>query len=259
MSKINGSIILLYANGTEIAAQKDLSLNVDRKLFPTTTKQSMGWDEHGNGEKSSNVPFNLLVSTTGLSAKELYDFINIQKSLVLVIIGFIVPYVMEVDLQNMVINAPTGEATGLSGTFIPVGRIYKLTGSDQIIADPTVAQMITDPDAGGSHGTVTTLGLAITSFVNTFADLGYVMSNTISVTNAGVYKLFVFMTLNSGVAPTVGIWDNTSAFISNTQVLVAGLNVVTLISTANDASASLRFSQTGITDWATSNIYLFNV
>ena len=75
------------------------------------------------------------------------------------------------------------------------------------------------------------------------------MSNTISVADTRVYKLATFLTLNSGAAPTVGIWDNTSAFISNTQVMTSGFNLITLTATATDVSASLKFKNTGNGNW----------
>lgn len=251
MGKLNGSLILLAANGTVIAAQKDVSLDVSRNLFPTTNKESDGWDEHGNGEKSVGVPFSSLQSTTGLSDKILFDFINTQASLLLVINGFTVPFVMEVDLQSMVINAAMESAVGLSGTFKPSGRIYRLAS--------TSVQMITDPDAGGTdYDTLTVSGLAITSAIKSTAGAKKCDSNTISVVDTGVYKLFIYVSLiYSGQLPFVGIWDNTSAYISNQAQLVGGFNLVTLTATATDVSASLRFSNSANGNWFTSNIYLF--
>lgn len=249
MSKYQGRSILLYINGQEVACQKDLSISIDRNLFPTSVKQDAGWETHGNGKKKSNVPFSALQSTDGFSGTELMDIIRGADDALLVINGFSVPYVMEVDLQNTVISAPDDDAVTLSGTFIANGRIYRIAGGN--------ANLITDPDGGATdYDTHTVSGISFTSMINA-AGTAACTSNEFGVTENDVIKLFVFLTKTSGELPTVGIWDNTSAYVSNTQALVEGFNLVTLTVTGTDASASLRFNNTGASNWSTSNIYLF--
>lgn len=251
MAKYNGSGVLLYSNGVEFAAQKGLNLSANQALFDTTNKQSGGWAEHGNGLRSLDLSLESLQSTTGLSASGLFDYIKDRKSIMAVISGLATIKVMEVDCSNMTINAPTEEAVGLSGSFKAKGRIFNLsTGTPNLI---------TDPDAGGTdYDTMTVTGIKIASAINA-ANTAYVLSNTISVVDTGIYKLFLFLTKTSGELPSVALYDNTSADISNVVVLTEGLNVITLISTATDISASLKFRNTTDANWSTSNIYLMKV
>lgn len=249
MGKINGTAILIYANGTLIAAQKGLTVNVKQSLFDVTTKDSAGWAEHGNGMRDAEISFDGLVSTTGLTAAGLLAYITGRTSLLLVISGLDYPCVCEADLSSVSITGPQEEATTLSGSFKVKGAFYYLGGDN--------ANLVTDPDAGGTdYDTLTPSGIAIASAINASGD-AYCSSNAFGVTEGDIIKLFVFVTVTSGQLPTVGIWDNTSAFISNTQALVAGLNVVTLTVTSTDASASLRWTNSGAANFATSNIYCF--
>lgn len=251
MAKLNGTTLTIWADGQIIAAQKGCTITTSQNLFDTTNKDSGGWSEHMNGLRNADISIDGLASTTGISAKELFAYIIGRTSLLLVVEGLDYNIVCEADLPSSSVNGPMEDATTLSGSFKVKGNLYYLSG--------TSVQMITDPDAGGTdYDTMTVSGVKITSAINA-AGTAYVMSNTISVADTGVYKLFVFLTLTSGQVPSVALWDNTSADISNVAALAAGLNVITLTATATDASASLRFRNTGAANWATSNIYLFRV
>jgi hypothetical protein len=255
MAVINGTMLLIYSEGVVIAYQKGCSISVEQDLPDATNKGSGGWAEHINGMLNAKIDFNALFSGTALpvlSAKDLMDYILNRESLLISILGLGYPMVAQADMNSLSFEAPLEGTMSLSGSLKVNGPLYVLSG--------TSAQMITDPDAGTTdYDTLTVSDVSITSAIKSTAGAKFCQSNTISVASAGVYKLAVFLTLNSGAAPTVGLWDNTSAYISNTQLLVAGLNLVTLTSTATDASASLRFSNTANCNWSTSPIYLFKV
>lgn len=249
MAKYNGTVLFLIADGVMIAAQKGLTYGVSQNLFDTTNKESAGWEEHGNGMRKMDVGVDGLMSTTGLSAAGLLDYIFNRQSFLLVISGLTYPWVMEADLLSVSLTANQEEAAALSGSIKVKGTPHYLSG--------TKVNLITDPDGGTTdYDTLTVSGLAITSAINA-AGSAYCMSNAINVTDEDVIKLFVFVTLTSGELPTVGIWDNTSAYISNQVALVEGFNLVTLTATGSDATASLRITNTAAANWATSNIYLF--
>lgn len=251
MAKINGTLLLVYADGVVIAAQKGVSVNVNQNLPDASTKESAGWAEHINGQRDCEVTIEGLISTTGKTAHELYDYIMDRKSLLLVVDGFTYPYVMEANVSASSINAPAEEAAGLSGTFRANGAMYHLSGDN--------ANLITDPDAGGEdYETLTISGIAITSAINA-AGSAYCNSNEISVSEGDIIKVFVFLTLTSGQAPSISVWDNTSADISNKEALVEGANFITLTVTGTDASASIRISNTDAANFALSNIYAFKV
>lgn len=252
MAAINGTSLLLYSDGRVIALQKGISITVEQDLPDATNKESAGWAQHINGLISAKIDFNALFAssvTGGMDATQLMAYILGRTSLLISILGLTFPMVGQVDLSSLSFDAPGEGTMTLAGSLKVNGPLYPLNG--------TMVNLITDPDAGGTdYDTLTPSGLAIVSAINA-AGTAYVMSNVISVANTGVYKLAVFLTLNSGQAPSVAIYDNTSADISNVVVLVAGLNLITLTSTATDASASLRIRNTGASNFALSPLYLF--
>jgi|WetSurMetagenome_2_1015567.scaffolds.fasta_scaffold00157_49 hypothetical protein len=257
MSKINGTNVLLYSGGKVVAVQKGLSLSVNDSIIDGTNKESLGWFEGISGLKDAKIDFTSLFSTglmtdnpSVLGAKDLMDYLIARNDLLVSILDLGYPVVGKVLQGSLSFDAPLEGAMSLSGSLKVNGKLYVLHG--------TSANLITDPDAGTyDYDTLTVSGLAITSAIKSTAGAKFCQSNTISVADTGIYKLAVFITSNSGALPTVGIWNNTSAYISNTEVLVAGLNLITLTATATDASASLRFSNTGNANFSTSPLYLF--
>jgi hypothetical protein len=255
MSAINGTNLLLYSDGVVIAMQKGLSISVDTDLPDATSKESAGWARHIQGLINAKIDFSALFSTTvtgGMEANALMDYILSRQSLLVSILGLSFPMIGKVDMNSLSFDAPLEGTMSLSGSLKVNGQLFVLRD--------TSANLITDPDAGGTdYDTLTVSDIAITSAIKSTAGAKYCQSNAISVASTGIYKLAVFLTSNSGALPTVGLWDNTSAYISNTEVLVAGLNLVTLTCTSTDASASLRFSNTGNANWSVSPIYLWKV
>jgi hypothetical protein len=249
MSKYNGSGILLYADGTEIAAQKSSSLELSQNLPDATDKQSLGWAEHILGLRSSGVPFENLQSTTGLSDKQLFDYINNRKSLMLVITGLPYPYVMDVDISNMTINAPVEEVVGLSGKFSANGEILHLKGS--------YAQLFTSL-TNVDYDTFTKTGTLITSAINASSGAS-ALSASFSVSLANKIKIFIFLTQTSGETPTLQIINSVGVGISNSVKLIDGFNLVTFVTTGADASSKLKISNTAAANFSTSNIYASKV
>jgi hypothetical protein len=259
MSKINASIILLQADGTEIACQKDLTLSVDRNLFPTTCKQSAGWDEHGNGLRSAGVSFNLLQSTTGLSSKELYDYINSNKSLMLAIVGFTYPYVMEVDITNSTINAPTEEAVSLSGNFKVNGGVYRLSPLNPNKLASWMQGVSFTYDTLDTSG-----GTSIPSAIDAGGGAAAESVPNTNVSNGEIHLVIFFLTVNSGQMPTFkikGLGSGGWGQFADTPALNAGLNIKKFTFTAvpggSDANCRLIFSNTTATNFKVSKIYWF--
>lgn len=255
MAAINGTNLLLYSDGQVIAMQKGINLNIDTNLPDATSKDSAGWAQHIQGELSAKIDFTSLFATSvtgGMDATALMNYILNRQSLLISILGLSFPIVAQVDLSSLSFDAPVEGVMSLSGSLKVNGPLFCLTGA--------MANMITDPDANATdYDTLTISGVSITSAIKSTAGAKKCDSNTLNIVSAGVYKLAVYLTLNSGQAPTVGIWDNTSAYISNTQALVNGLNLITFTATGSDASASLRFNNSANGNWSTSPIYLFKV
>ena len=253
MSALSGTNMLLHSGGVVIAMQKGISVAFDMDLPDATSKDSGGYKQHILGERNVKIDFSALA---GLGATEnarvLMDKVLASQSLLVSILGLNYPLVGEVNMNSISIDAPKANVMNLSGNFTVNGPLFYLRD--------TAANLITDPNGNtADYDTLTHTDLAITSAIKSTAGAKKCDSNTISVANTGVYKLAVYLTLNSGQAPTVGLWDNTSAYISNTQLLVAGLNFITLTCTSTDASASLRFSNSANGNWNCSPIYLFRV
>ena len=116
MSKINGTNVLLYADGTLIAAQRDCTINFEQDLPDATSKDSSGWNEHINGLRSGSVDCDALYSTTGLSAAELIAYITGRSSILLVAEGLGVSVVGEVNLASSTIDTPVEGVASISGS-----------------------------------------------------------------------------------------------------------------------------------------------
>lgn len=258
MAAINGTAVVLYANGQPIAMQKGLSVSFNNSMIDGSNKESAGWYEGIAGQKDAKIDFSGLFGTglmtdtpKVLSAKNLIDYIIARGSLLVSILDLGCPIVGEVLQDSLTFDAPMEGAMSLSGSFKVNGPLYALTG--------TMANIITDPDGGANtYDTMTVAGIAITSAITAAGNCA-VTSNALSVADTGVYKFAVFLTVNSGQVPTVGIWDNTGSFISNQVALVAGLNIVTMTATATDASSSLRIINTAAANWSMGNLSLFRV
>jgi len=248
MAKYNGSGILLYADGVEIAAQKGFNLSANVALFDTTTKQSAGWAEHEKGLRSVDISFEALQSTTGLSAVGLFDYISGRTSLTAIITGLASSIFMEVDCSNISINAPTEEAVGLSGSFKAKGRIYRFGSSENLISDVT---------AGGYSydNCVATLD----AFEDVDQSLGdaNVNTNTFSVADGDEITLVMFLN-SAGANPKADIFDsgpNTSITDGEYQI-VPGFNIHKFTITGI-ITAYLKFYTSGEAHWNTGPVYLF--
>jgi len=250
MGKINSTLVVFYADGVAIALQRGLSISVDADLPDTTNKESGGWAEHMLGLRNTSLDFDGLFSTTGLSAADLLVYITSRTSLLMSIVGGITyPILGKVDINSIKLNASHEQPFALNGSMKVNGALFQLKGNN--------ANLITDPDAGGKdYETFDLSGITITSAINAGGS-AYANSNTINITSGDIIKVAVFLILNTGEAPTVGIWDNTSAYISNQVQLVAGLNIITLTTTGTDASSSLRLSNTGAANWSLTPLYAF--
>ena len=247
MAKLNGTLLLVYADGTLIAAQKGVTFTVTQNLFDTTNKESAGWAEHGNGLRSVEVSIEALASTTGLSAKELKDFIISRKSLILVIQGTDYPYICQADVQSSTISGPLEDATTLTGSFKGSGNVYHLSGSN--------ALLFTDFD-NVDYDTFTEALTVISSAINS-AGAASARSDTFGVTSGDVVKVFLFVTSNSGELPSVALVNSAGADISNVEALVAGVNFVTLTATDSDATSYLQIDNSAAANFSTSKVYCF--
>jgi len=250
MAEINGTLVILYADGVAIALQRGLSISAEADLPDVTNKESGGWAEHMLGLRNATIDFDALFSTTGISGAELLAYITGRTSLLMSIVGGVTyPMIGEVDIKSIKLDAPNEQPFALSGSMKVNGALFQLKGDN--------AQLITDPDANGTdYDTFTISGTEVTAAVNNDGT-AYADSNTLDITDEDIIKVAVFLTLNSDEAPSIGIWDNTSAYISNEEQLDEGLNIVTLTATATDSSSSLRISNTGAANFTLSPIYAF--
>lgn len=249
MAKVNGTLLLVYADGTLIAAQRNLTFTVNQNLFDTTSKDSAGWAEHGNGMRSFEVSVEALASTTGLSAEGLKDYIISRKSLLLLIDGMGTPYVAKCDVASSTITGPLEDATTLSGTLRGNGAVYNLTGDN--------AELFTDFD-NVDYDTFTEASTVISSAINA-AGAASARSDAFSITSGDVVKVFTFVTLTSGELPSLALVNSSFADISNVEQLAEGANFITLTATDTDAAGFLQIDNSGAANFSTSHVYCFKV
>lgn len=249
MAVINGTDLLLYADGTLIAAQKNCTISVEQDLFDATNKESGGWARHGSGLLSAKIDFDSLVSTTGKSYTELMAYVTGRKSLLITVLGLGYPIVAEVDISSISLSASQESAMGLSGSFKVNGALFVLNG--------TSANVMTDPDGTSSnYDTFTISGTAITSGIN-IADSAIAQSNTFNIANGDVWKVATFLTLNSGQAPYVSLLEVGVGAKSNIVQLSEGLNIATLTATADVTGAVLAIENTAASNFALSTVYVW--
>jgi len=251
MAVINGTVLLVYADGVLIAAQKGVTLTPSQNLYDTSTKDSAGWATHGQGQRSFEVSIDGLHSTTGVSTTELLAYITGRSSLLLVIKGSSNTWLAEADVVDVSLSGGQEEAATLSGTLKANGVAYQMA-----------TNLLTDLDGTGSAGwdTIVSVGLTITDAQND-AGAATIDSNAFTATDTKIYKLVTFLTLvGTGVElPTVGIYDPGVGFISNEVALTEGINFVTLTATDTQADAHLRIAVTGATeaDFTLTTTYLW--
>jgi len=130
------------------------------------------------------------------------------------------------------------------------GPLYHLKGGS--------AQLVTDPDSGGTdYDTMTISGITISSAIN-LSGTAYVKSNLFAISDFEVIKVAVFLTLNSGQAPTVVVVGDNDADVSNAVALVEGLNIVTLTIVDMDRVQGLIcLRNTAAANWSLSPLYAF--
>jgi predicted secreted protein len=249
MSKINGTTLLVYCDGTLVASQRNVTVSWEQDLPDATDKDGAGWEAHINGVRRCTVDFDGLYNDTGLSAEEFITYITGRASCMLVIDGSGVPIVGEARIRNIAVNGEKETPATYNGAFTFDGPAWMLTGA--------YANLMTDPDASGTdYDTMTVSGIKITSAIN-LAGNAATYSNTIAITSGSVYKAILFLTLNSGQAPSVVIGDVGGDW-TNVEQLIAGVNVVTLTATST-ATYAFIMRNTAAANWSTSNIYIFKV
>jgi hypothetical protein len=251
MAKINGTLVVLYADGQPIALQRGLDISYEQDLPDTSTKDSAGWAEHMNGRRSAKIELDALFSTTGVSGAALIAYITGRTSLLAVITGGVAaPFVGQVDVSSVKLSAPAENPLAVAGSLSVTGPLFQLAGGN--------AQLITDPDTGGTdYDTHTESGTGFTSLINA-AGTAYAKSNTFAVTTGDIIKVATFLTVTSGEVPSMAIFEvgGGAAAISNVVALTAGLNLITLTCT-DSHDGCLNISNTGACSLVLSDIYAF--
>jgi predicted secreted protein len=260
MAVINGTTMLLYSGGVAIAVQRGLSIGVNLNLDDATNKESAGWGNHISGLLNASIDFDALYSAdvaSVMSADDLMDYILTRGHLLISILGLGYPIVGEADMSSLKFNAPLEQAMSLSGSLKVNGQLFVLSGAKEY-GTGNMNNLVTDPDGTSStYDTMTVSGIKITSAI-VAAGGPSVISNGFAVTIGATYKLIFFLTSNSGSLPSVRISKTDGSSQSNAVACTAGINVITLIPTAN-VTPALHFYNSGACNWSTSNIYLFKV
>ena len=147
------------------------------------------------------------------------------------------------------------------------GAIYKLSWMDRF--QDSVEVFIQEKDAanaisswsniGYSYETFTASGANITSAINT-ASSGAAFSNVFSVTISDVVIVDIALTLNSGDAPSILLYEGGgTGAISNIETLVNGVNSIELIPTKTSSIAQLYLSNSTNANWNTGGAVIVSV
>lgn len=128
MSAINGTTVLLRANGNPLALLTDTTLNIEQDLPDATNKDSGGWAAHINGLRSYSIDVDGLasfVATTG-NANILANLIANRSQ---VSFRFApttsgqLQFTGTVSLASLSITAPNEDTATLSGSMTGTGAL----------------------------------------------------------------------------------------------------------------------------------------
>jgi len=149
-----------------------------------------------------------------------------------------------------------GSISAASRKFLPYGVYYlKMTTSNnyvyysEIFAITNIYPNLISSWVNFSYDTFTTDGVEITSAIE--AGTAYAYSDNIELSNLESIRVIFFLTLTSGTAPTVSIYQNGVAIDS--EVSVIGLNNITLTSTVS-GTVLIRMRALAAVNFSTSDI-----
>lgn len=247
MSKINGTNVLLYADGSLIACERSCTVNLEQDMPDATCKSSGGWGEHINGLRRASVDFEALYSTTGLSAEELIAYIIGRESIVLVCSATALgSFVMKADINSVSLSAEQETAAAVSGNMQASGSVYFFDSA-------AVVTGWTNDD----FDTFTTSGTAITSAIEAGTDANASSTDVINVSNGDSLLVACNLTLTSGALPTIEMYDGSA--LSNVASFVEGVNIITLTATGDVTDGNLIIRAATATNFSTSPIYVFAI
>lgn len=247
MAKINGTLLLVYANGVLIAAQQSVTFTLTTDLPDTSTKDDAGWATHMKGARSYSVDINNLVSTTGLTAAELIAYITGRTDILLVIEGGLTyPYVMQANMSSVDLTGDAEQPMVVNGSITGTGPAYLID-----------ANLITTLGDADTYDTFTTDGIAVTSAIDAGGG-ATADSDAINVTDTYKYMVFTFLTLNGAVElPTIGLYDG-AAYDSNQPSMVEGANFIILTAIDTDV-CTLRLENTAATNYELTDTYVWEI
>lgn len=134
MAKINGTEVRVFfgvvAEATRVLYATTASITLDQNLFPTTNKDSAGWEEHGNGMRKWSGTISGLWDTagTGITPDELKSYIinrTASALLTFATVGTsstaIAGFKGNATFQNVTVDGPMEDGVKWSATFVGNG------------------------------------------------------------------------------------------------------------------------------------------
>ena len=126
---INGTLVLVNAQGSAIASTIDATLNIEMDAPDASTKGSAGWAENIAGQKSWSIDVDGLATfdySTG-NVEKLVEYLTGQT---LVAVRFLpdagVAYYGDARMTSVSIGAPNEDVASISGTFTGTGELKKV-------------------------------------------------------------------------------------------------------------------------------------
>ena len=255
MAKINGSSLILYADGEAIAGQRRGSLNIEADLPETTDKFSQGWEEHDvDGKISGTIDFDALMSTTGLSAEGLLNKIIDREDLLALFYSEDMTklFLAKTKLKSHKVEAPGEQPMALSGNLQINGKAYFLSGNLMPSTFYTNNYTSFSWDDDSRFGTIYASKTSGSAYARAGVDSQRIFETDV--------VLFVgFLSLTSGEAPSVQLLNSMGLGISNKEQLVEGANLIELMALDSDNTFQLEISNTTATEFYIYNTMLFKL
>ncbi len=254
MAKINGSSLILYADGEAIAGQRRGSLNIEADLPETTDKFSQGWEEHDvDGKISGTIDFDALMSTTGLSAEGLLNKIIDREDLLALFYSEDMTklFLAKTKLKSHKVEAPGEQPMALSGSLQINGKAYFVSGNLMPSSFDAYTYSSFSWDEEEKFGTIHAINSS-----------GWVYARAIinqSITTDDIFLFVGFFSRISGEVPLVRLLNSAGSVISNESYLTEGANLIEFTATGSDTTFKLDITNNYSTEFYIYNTMLFKL
>lgn len=133
MAAINGTTIILDLDGSPLALETETTLNIEQALPDSSSKDSAGWADHINGQRSWSIDLNGRADFGNNDNVETLAALIIDRAQATIewssSTSGDVKFTGTVSLANLTLGAPNEDVASLTGTLTGKGELTKTSVS----------------------------------------------------------------------------------------------------------------------------------